>query len=212
MYCLVSNQAGKKDAAPCSARAKIATVDRPHGDWRVMDHSSKPERHVRTGGSCASSACTKPGRSKPDADVEQAQQQRECAQPLLDAPADPVVVVDLDRRIGHANRQFLQAILHAIPESLLLLDSEGRILACNETAAKKGGAVHAGACWPPHDGLSGTYSPLRFVRGAHGRMAKFAAQESRRISQMSAMALCSSIRSTLFSMTTTGSQACDVRS
>ncbi len=104
-----------------------------------MDHRSKPERHVRTGECCASSACTKPGRSKPDADVEQAQQQCECAQPLLDAPADHVVAVDLDRRIGHANRQFLQVLLHAIPESLLLLDSEGRILACNETAARRAG-------------------------------------------------------------------------
>jgi two-component system, sporulation sensor kinase A len=202
-----------------------------------MDCGSGSQRNLRRSKCCTPGACTKLRRSKPDADAEQAQQQRGCAETVLDALPNPVVVVDLDGRIEHANWQFLrevgqtreqvlgktpsdlgllsseqflqlksdvvpkltsggslvniktiaqrpdgrsvpmllsfgplrsttgeppdvvhasrdigpleqahkataekeemlQALLHAIPETLVLLDSEGRVLACNENAAR----------------------------------------------------------------------------
>jgi PAS domain S-box-containing protein len=67
---------------------------------------------------------------------------------LRSATGDPEAVVGTSRDVSPLEQAYrastekaktLQALFHAIPESLLLLNSQGRVLTCNETAAKRSG-------------------------------------------------------------------------
>ncbi|MBN1508851.1 MAG: PAS domain-containing protein [Sedimentisphaerales bacterium] len=67
---------------------------------------------------------------------------------LRNATGGPEAIVGTSRDISPLEQAYraradgaktLQALVHAIPESLLLLNSQGRVLACNETAARRTG-------------------------------------------------------------------------
>jgi PAS domain S-box-containing protein len=225
---------------PVAGEVRTSAVDRVRWERCAVDHSSEIDRGVHKSERRLPSTHTKLRRSKVDAGGERLQQPRGYAEAVFDALPDPIVVMDLDGRVKHANRQFLrevgqtqeqvlgktpsdlgllsseqflqlksevvpklisegslvnietiaqrpdgrsfpallsfgllrsatgepqavvgasrdislikeahkataekeetlQALFHAIPESLFLLDPQGRVLACNETAAKRVG-------------------------------------------------------------------------